>query len=164
VIEDERASASSSRRRRASDDWTTEEALIKANPNFGVSIDAELLADQRATRCATAQAGHVPDEAPEHLGAVGEPVAQPARVEGAGRQELKIETSPASLREGLDLANVTDIASTLQGVQAPRRRRVSTTTRSGGTTCPRSVIIEDRRTSTTRAGSAKAGSPRRPAA
>jgi phage terminase large subunit-like protein len=30
------------------EDWTTEEALIKANPNFGVSVDAEfLLAEQR---------------------------------------------------------------------------------------------------------------------
>jgi len=30
------------------DDWTTEQALIKANPNFGVSVSAEFLAQERA--------------------------------------------------------------------------------------------------------------------
>lgn len=29
------------------DDWTTEEALIKANPNYGVSVDAEFLLTQQ---------------------------------------------------------------------------------------------------------------------
>jgi phage terminase large subunit-like protein len=39
------------------DDWTTEEALLKANPNYGVSISPEWLKDQqrRATQSARAQ-------------------------------------------------------------------------------------------------------------
>lgn len=95
------------------DDWTSEESLIKANPNFGVSIDAEfLLMQQRDAirdprKQATFQTKHlniwVQSSSPWlNLHAWKE----------LADKDIKLEDfAAASCWEGLDLANVTDIAS-----------------------------------------------------
>jgi len=95
------------------DDWTSEEALIKANPNFGVSIDAEfLLMQQRdavrdSRKQSTFQTKHlniwVQSSSPWlNLHAWKELADKNLKMEGFAGD---------ACWEGLDLANVTDIAS-----------------------------------------------------
>ena len=94
------------------EDWTTEEALIKANPNYGVSVDAESLlldlsdAVRDARKQATFQTKHlnlwVQSSSPwlnlHQWKALGDKSLAPNQF--AGEQCL----------HGLDLANVVDIA------------------------------------------------------
>lgn len=95
------------------DDWTSEEALIKANPNFAVSIDAEfLLMQQRdAIRDPRKQATFKT----KHLNIwvqSSSPWLNLHSWKSLGDKNLKLEDfSGESCWEGLDLANVTDIAS-----------------------------------------------------
>jgi phage terminase large subunit-like protein len=95
------------------DDWTTEEALIKANPNFGVSIDTEfLLMQQRdAIRDPRKQATFQT----KHLNiwvASASPWLNLHDWKAAADKSLREEDfAGEECWEGLDLANTTDIAS-----------------------------------------------------
>ncbi len=94
------------------EDWTTEEALLKANPNFGVSLDAEsMLADLRdAIRDARKQATFQT----KHLNLwvqSSSPWLNLHQWRACGDKSLAIEQfagEPAW--KGGDLANTTDIA------------------------------------------------------
>lgn len=95
------------------DDWTSEDVLIKANPNFGVSIDAEFLLTQQRDalrdprKQATFQTKHLNiwvQSASPWLNALD--------WQKAGDRELKIDDFRGEkCWAGLDLANTTDIAS-----------------------------------------------------
>ncbi len=95
------------------EDWTTEEALIKANPNFGVSVGAEFLQEmQRAAirdvrKQATFQTKHL------NLWVASSAPWLPMQLwKAAGDASLKIEAFKGQkCVEGVDLANTTDIAS-----------------------------------------------------
>jgi phage terminase large subunit-like protein len=95
------------------EDWTTEEALIKANPNYGVSVDPEfLLGMQRdAIRDPRKQATFQT----KHLNlwvASASPWLPTNRWKAAADKTLKLESFLGQpCREGVDLANTTDIAS-----------------------------------------------------
>lgn len=95
------------------DDWTSEEALIKANPNFGVSIDPEFLAAQQrdAIRDARKQATFQT----KHLNiwvASASPWLPMELWKQAADRSLRIEDfAGETCWEGVDLANTTDIAS-----------------------------------------------------
>ena len=95
------------------EDWTTEEALVKANPNFGVSVDAEnLLADLRdAIRDARKQ----PTFQTKHLNiwvASSSPWLNLHGWKQLADKSLAMEQFlGAECWDGLDLANVVDIAS-----------------------------------------------------
>lgn len=95
------------------EDWTTEEALIKANPNFGVSVDAEFLLTElrdaiRDTRKqATFQTKHLNIWVQS-----SSPWLNLHDWKGAGNKQLQLaDFDGENCWEGLDLANVTDIAS-----------------------------------------------------
>lgn len=95
------------------EDWTTEAALIKANPNFGVSIDEEFLLTQLrdAIRDARKQATFQT----KHLNLwvqSSSPWLNLHEWKALGDRTLKIgDFRGETCRAGLDLANVTDIAS-----------------------------------------------------
>jgi phage terminase large subunit-like protein len=95
------------------DDWTTTEALIKANPNFGVSIDTEFLEVQQrdAIRDPRKQATFQT----KHLNiwvASASPWLNLHDWKAAADKTLREEDfAGEELWEGLDLANTTDIAS-----------------------------------------------------
>jgi phage terminase large subunit-like protein len=95
------------------DDWTSEEALVKANPNFGVSIDPEfLLVQQRdavgnARKQATFQTKHL-----NMWVASASPWLPMQAWKEAGDKALRIEDFDGEeCWDGVDLANTTDIAS-----------------------------------------------------
>ncbi len=51
------------------DDWTTENALVKANPNWGISVRPEMLGTFAGQGYATAQCGQqLQDQAPQRMG------------------------------------------------------------------------------------------------
>ncbi len=95
------------------EDWTTEEALIKANPNYGVSVDPEfLLGMQREAirdprKQATFQTKHL-----NMWVASASPWLPMQAWKAAGDKALKIEQfAGEACWVGVDLANTTDIAS-----------------------------------------------------
>lgn len=94
------------------DDWTSEEALIKSNPNFGVSIDAEFLLTQQrdAVRDSRKQATFQT----KHLNIwvqSSSPWINLHSWKELADKNLKLEDFVGeSCYDGLDLANVTDIA------------------------------------------------------
>lgn len=121
VIEDERRfgiiytiDVADDKRGIVGDDWTSEEAVIKANPNFGVSVDAEeILAAQRD---ALRETRKQPTFQTKHLNIwvqSASPWLNMHAWRAAADRDLKIESfAGESWWPGLDLANVTDIAST----------------------------------------------------
>jgi len=95
------------------DDWTSEEALIKANPNYGVSVDPEELLAQQAEavrdprKQATFQTKHL-----NIWVASASPWLAMEEWRAGEDPELKLEDfkgEPCWI--GVDLANTTDIAS-----------------------------------------------------
>ena len=95
------------------EDWTTEEALIKANPNFGVSVDAEFLltelrdAVRDARKQATFQTKHLNIWVQS-----SSPWLNLHEWKGLADKALTLEGFRGEpCWPGLDLANVTDIAS-----------------------------------------------------
>lgn len=96
----------------AGDDWTSEESLIKANPNYGVSIDRDtLLADQaEAIRNPRKQAGFQTKHLNMWVGS-SNPWLNLHSWKMQADRSLKIEDFHGEeLWHGLDLANVVDIA------------------------------------------------------
>lgn len=95
------------------DDWTSELALIKANPNFGVSIDAEFLITQQ--RDAVRDARKQPTFQTKHLNIwvqSSSPWLNLHQWRSLQDKTLKLEDFKGeTCHSGLDLANVTDIAS-----------------------------------------------------
>ena len=95
------------------EDWTTEEALIKANPNFGVSIDAEFILTQQrdAVRDSRKQATFQT----KHLNIwvqSSNPWLNLHTFKALADKDLKIEDfAGEACWDALDLSNVTDIAS-----------------------------------------------------
>lgn len=95
------------------EDWTTEEALIKANPNFGVSIDADFMASQLrdAIRDPRKQATYQT----KHLNiwvASASPWLSMQDWKNAADKDLKLDAFKGQdYHQGVDLANVVDIAS-----------------------------------------------------
>lgn len=94
------------------DDWTTEESLIKANPNFGVSIDAEFMFSQ--LRDAIRDARKQPTFQTKHLNIwvqSSSPWLNLQDWKALGDKALSIEQFLGQpCHDGMDLANVTDIA------------------------------------------------------
>lgn len=95
------------------EDWTTEEALIKANPNFGVSVDAEFLltelrdAIRDSRKQATFQTKHLNIWVQS-----SSPWLNLHDWKAGADKALKLEDfAGENCWQGLDLANVTDIAS-----------------------------------------------------
>lgn len=95
------------------EDWSTEEALIKANPNFGVSVDAEFMlmqlrdAVRDARKQATFQTKHLNIWVQS-----SSPWLNLHEWKLLGDKTLRLEDFKGeNCWEGLDLANVTDIAS-----------------------------------------------------
>ena len=96
------------------DDWTSEEALRKANPNFGISISEDfLLARQRdAMQSATRQATFRTKHLNEWVGAKNAWLNMLRWKEAPARKSLQeLEGRPCYL--GLDLASKIDIAGNL---------------------------------------------------
>lgn len=96
----------------AGDDWTTEAALIKANPNYGVSIDRDtMLADQaEAIRNPRKQAGFQTKHLNMWVGS-SSPWLNLHEWKLLGDKSLKVEDfAGEECWIGLDLANVVDIA------------------------------------------------------
>ena len=95
------------------DDWTTPEALIKANPNFGVSIDEEFLLTQQ--RDALRDPRKQSTFKTKHLNIwvqSANPWLNALEWQKAADKDLKIEDFIGeNAWPGLDLANTTDIAS-----------------------------------------------------
>ena len=94
------------------DDWTTEEALIKANPNFGVSIDPEfLLVQQRdAVRDPRKQATFQTKHLNIWVGS-SSPWLNLQEYKGLGDKTLHPDQFKGErCWAGMDLANTTDIA------------------------------------------------------
>lgn len=94
------------------DDWTSEEALIKANPNYGVSIDRDtMLADQaEAIRNPRKQAGFQTKHLNMWVGS-SNPWLNLHEWKTLGDRGLKIEDFHGEqVWHGMDLANVVDIA------------------------------------------------------
>jgi len=95
------------------EDWTTEAALIKANPNFGVSKDAETLLGelQEAVRDKRKQATFQT----KHLNlwvASASPWLNLQQWKAAADKSLKLEDFAGEpCWDGIDLANTTDITS-----------------------------------------------------
>jgi len=98
------------------EDWTTEQALIKANPNYGISIDPEfLLVQQRdAIRDARKQATFQT----KHLNLwvqASSPAFNVHLWKLLGDKTLKLDQFRGErCHDGADLANTTDIASTVK--------------------------------------------------
>lgn len=94
------------------DDWTTEDALIKANPNYGISVDGEelLLAQRDAVRDARKQ----PTFLTKHLNIwvqSSSPWLNMHDWKSLADKTLKLgDFAGEPCWQGLDLANVTDIA------------------------------------------------------
>lgn len=96
------------------DDWTSEEALRKANPNFGISISEDfLLARQRdAMQSATRQATFRTKHLNEWVGAKNAWLNMLRWKEAPPRKSLaELEGRPCFI--GLDLASKIDVAGTL---------------------------------------------------
>ena len=96
------------------DDWTSKEALIKANPNYGVSISEDfLLARQRdAMQSATRQATFRTKHLNEWVGAKNAWLNMLRWKEAPPRKSLQeLEGRPCFI--GLDLASKIDIASNI---------------------------------------------------
>jgi len=94
------------------DDWTSEEALIKANPNYGISIDRDtMLADQaEAVRNPRKQAGFQTKHLNMWVGS-SNPWLNLHEWKGLADRTLKIEDFLGEqVWHGLDLANQKDIA------------------------------------------------------
>jgi len=100
----------------AGDDWTTDEALIKANPNYGVSVSAEFLKAERddALKNARRQAVFKTKHLNEWVGAR----AAFFNMESwrkCGDEALRIESfDGAACYIGLDLASTQDIAASVR--------------------------------------------------
>lgn len=99
----------------ADDDWTSEEALRKANPNFGVSIDSEYLLLQQRDAIADTRKQNVFKT--KHLDiwvAAASPWLNLYNLQKAGDPELSFETHDwDGCVAGGDLASKQDIASTV---------------------------------------------------
>lgn len=95
------------------DDWTTETALRKANPNYGVSVDAEFLRTQQ--RDAIADPRKQNTFKTKHLNtwvAAASPWLNLHRLQLAGNPDITLESmrgKPCVV--GLDLASKVDVAS-----------------------------------------------------
>ena len=96
-----------------SDDWTTEDALRKANPNFGVSIDADFLREQQ--RIATENPRKQNVFKTKHLDiwvAAASPWINLHNLQRCGDPALTPEQFRGDeCTDGLDLASKVDIAS-----------------------------------------------------
>jgi phage terminase large subunit-like protein len=97
------------------DDWTSEEALIKANPNYGISIDPEFLMIQQ--RDAIADPRKQNTFKTKHLNvwcAAASPWINLYNLQQCGDLSLTLESfAGEECLVGLDLASQTDIASKL---------------------------------------------------
>lgn len=95
------------------DDWTSEAALLKANPNFGISVDAEYLMIQQRDALADPRKQNVFKT--KHLNiwvAAASPWLNLHNLQKAGDSELNIESHLwDGSTIGLDLASKQDIAS-----------------------------------------------------
>ena len=95
------------------DDWTSEEALIKANPNYGISVDAEFLRLQQ--RDAIADPRKQNTFKTKHLNiwcAAASPWINLYNLQQSGDPALILESfAGEECVAGLDLASTTDIAS-----------------------------------------------------
>jgi hypothetical protein len=146
------------------EDWTTEEALIKANPNFGVSVDAEfLLAEQRdAIRDPRKQATFQT----KHLNLwvqSASPWLPMHALEGLGDKSLKLEDFAGEPAGKASTSRTRPTSRRAARYSSARSTRASTGTRSGGITCRK----RDRRAGEQALpglAQAKAGSSRRRAA
>lgn len=95
------------------DDWTSEEALQKANPNFGVSVDGEFLRLQQRDAIADPRKQNVFKT--KHLNiwvAAASPWLNLYNLQHAGDPSLSLQDGPwDGCIVGLDLASKQDIAS-----------------------------------------------------
>lgn len=95
------------------DDWTTEEALIKANPNYGVSVDPEFLKLQQRDAQENPRKQNIFKT--KHLNvwvAAASPWLNLHRLQQLADPELTLKSHPwDSSCIGLDLASKQDIAS-----------------------------------------------------
>jgi len=95
------------------DDWTTVEALIKANPNYGVSINAEFLRAQQLEAIADAQKQNTFKT--KHLNVwvgAASPWLNLEKLQALGDPTLCLEGFKGEVCDhGLDLASKEDIAS-----------------------------------------------------
>lgn len=95
------------------DDWTSEESLIKANPNYGISVDAEFLRLQQ--RDAIADPRKQNTFKTKHLNiwcAAASPWINLYNLQQCGDSSLILESfAGEECVTGLDLASTTDIAS-----------------------------------------------------
>lgn len=95
------------------DDWTSEDALRKANPNYGVSVDADFLRIQQRDAQADPRKQNVFKT--KHLNvwvAAASPWVNLYRLQQAGDPSLTLESfSGEECVAGLDLASKQDIAS-----------------------------------------------------
>lgn len=97
------------------EDWTTEEALIKANPNFGVSIDPEFLQIQQrdATRDARKQATFLTKHLNIWINSASPWLNLHAWQKATDKTLSEDQFVGCPVFRGCDLANTTDIASTV---------------------------------------------------
>lgn len=97
------------------DDWTSEEALIKANPNYGISVDAEFLRLQQ--RDAVSDPRKQNTFKTKHLNiwcAAASPWINLYNLQRCGDSTLTLESfAGEECVTGLDLASTTDLASKL---------------------------------------------------
>jgi phage terminase large subunit-like protein len=95
------------------DDWTAEEALIKANPNYGISVDADFLKLQQ--RDAVADPRKQNTFKTKHLNiwcAAASPWINLYNLQQCGDPALVLDSfAGEECIDGLDLASTTDIAS-----------------------------------------------------
>jgi phage terminase large subunit-like protein len=95
------------------DEWTSEAALIKANPNFGVSVDIEFLATQQRDALADPRKQNVFKT--KHLNvwvAAASPWLNLHNLQKAGNSALTLTSHKwDGSKIGLDLASVQDVAS-----------------------------------------------------
>ncbi len=98
------------------DDWTSDLALKKANPNYGISIDAEYLQLQQRDAVADTRKQNVFKT--KHLNvwvAAASPWLNLYNLQQAGDPELTLDTHPwDGCVVGLDLASKQDIASAVK--------------------------------------------------
>lgn len=99
----------------AKDDWTTEEAQIKANPNYGVSVDPEFLKSQ--LRDALSDSRKQNTYKTKHLNvwvAAASPWLNLHNLQKAGDTSLTLESfARDECVVGLDLASKVDVASSV---------------------------------------------------
>lgn len=97
----------------ADDDWTLPDTLAKANPNYGISVDAEFLAEQQRDAQTDPRKQNVFKT--KHLDiwvAAASPWLNLYRLQQAGDSALTLESMPwDGSAIGLDLASKQDIAS-----------------------------------------------------